>query len=168
MLKDFGCHYVIIGHSERRQFFGETNQEVAKKFVIAVENGLTPILCVGETQSQRELGETHQVIVDQLLPILSQPESLLSDLVIAYEPVWAIGTGLTATPSEAQAVHEFIRKEVGKVNKSLAEKLRIIYGGSVKQSNAQALFAMPDIDGGLIGGAALNAKEFVEIVKSCN
>jgi triosephosphate isomerase (TIM) len=170
MLKEFGCSYVIVGHSERRHLMGETNDQVAEKFLLAANNGLSPILCVGETREQRESDQTFDTIMQQLLPILKQPDGIrfLSQGVIAYEPVWAIGTGLTATPDQTQEVHKFIRQEVEKFDKTLAEKLRILYGGSVKQNNAAALFAMPDIDGGLIGGASLNPKEFLEIAKLCN
>lgn len=170
MLKEFNCDYVIVGHSERRHILGETNDQVAEKFIFAEQYGLKPFLCVGETREQREAGETFNIISAQLKPILEKNEGIsgLENGIIAYEPVWAIGTGLTATPLQAQEVHQFIRKEVTKINKTLAEKLRILYGGSVKQNNAAALFSMPDIDGGLIGGASLNAKEFLEIAKLCN
>jgi triosephosphate isomerase (TIM) len=169
MLLEFGCQYVIVGHSERRTLMGEGNAQVAEKFFCASAAGLKPILCVGETQEQKEHKKTFDVIASMLTPIFNTDNlSFLHEAVIAYEPVWAIGTGLTATPLEAQDVHEFIRQEVRKVDKLLAEKLRILYGGSVKQHNASSLFAMPDIDGGLIGGASLNAKEFLEIARSCN
>jgi triosephosphate isomerase len=170
MLKEFGCDYVLLGHSERRHIMGETNQEVAAKFLIAGKNGLKPVFCVGETKEEKEHDETYEVIRAQLAPILRRPECVpfFEQAVIAYEPVWAIGTGLTATPEQAQAVHKFIRQELAKLNKNLAEKVRILYGGSVKLDNAAALFAMPDIDGGLIGGASLNAKEFLEIAKLCH
>jgi triosephosphate isomerase (TIM) len=169
MLKDFQCEYVIVGHSERRHM-GETIEQVAEKFSLAAECGLRPILCVGETQDQRQAGRTYSIIAEQLEPIIRNPGNLplLQNAVVAYEPVWAIGTGLTATPSQAQEVHAFIRKEIRKIDKTLAENLRILYGGSVKQNNARALFSMPDIDGGLVGGASLNSQEFLEIAKSCN
>jgi triosephosphate isomerase (TIM) len=168
MLKEFACDYVIVGHSERRQM-GETNENVAEKFYFAADSGIRPVLCVGETLEQRKANQTHAVIADQLSPILFDEErsQYLSEAVIAYEPVWAIGTGLTAVPHQAQDVHEFIREQVRNVNKFLAEKLCILYGGSVKPNNAAELFAMPDIDGGLIGGASLNANEFLEIAKLC-
>lgn len=170
MLREFGCEYVLVGHSERRHILGETNDEVAAKFVSSQTYGLKPILCVGETRQEREAGKTYEVISAQLFPILNHEPSIkfLESSVIAYEPVWAIGTGLTATPEEAQDIHQFIRKELAKYNKLLAEKVCILYGGSVKKNNAAALFAMPDIDGGLIGGASLNATEFLEIAKLCN
>lgn len=169
MLKEFGCSYVIVGHSERRQLMGETNTEVAEKFISAVNNDLRPVLCVGETKQDREQNLTFETIKSQLNPILERDDArqVLEDCVIAYEPVWAIGTGLTATPEQAQEVHYFIRQQIANLNKTLAENMRILYGGSVKQNNAAALFSMPDIDGGLIGGASLNAKEFLEIAKLC-
>lgn len=169
MLKDFGCQYVLIGHSERRHVFGEPNEQVADKFLLAGRSGLTPILCVGETEQEREQGATFEVISKQLRPILESKEgrAILQDAIIAYEPVWAIGTGKTASPEQAQEIHQFIRKEVEKIDKPLAEKVRILYGGSVKKNNAGDLFAMPDIDGGLIGGASLNANEFLEIARLC-
>ena len=162
--------YVLIGHSERRQIFGETNQQVAEKFIAALQHGLKPILCIGESKEEREAGETFNCLTDQLAFLFESQisEERLHDAVIAYEPIWAIGTGLTATPWQAQEVHEHIRQLLMKLNKSLAEKVRILYGGSVKQSNAADLFKMPDIDGGLIGGASLNVNEFLEIVKLCS
>lgn len=170
MLKEFGCSYVIVGHSERRHIMGETNEQVAQKFVLAGKNGIKPILCVGETQKEREDGKTLDIINQQLSPILNDQDAkqILNEAIIAYEPVWAIGTGLTATPAQAQEVHQYIRQVLSNINKNLAENVRIIYGGSVKQNNARALFSMPDIDGGLIGGASLNAKEFLEIAKLCH
>lgn len=170
MLKEFDCSYVIVGHSERRHIIGETNEQVAAKFVLAGKHDLKPILCLGETREQRLAKQTFEVINEQLTSVLNEVGAMetLQDGIIAYEPVWAIGTGQTATPEQAQEVHEYIRKEVAKTDKSLAEKLRILYGGSVKPNNASALFSMPDIDGGLIGGASLNAKEFLEIAKLCN
>lgn len=168
MLRELGCSYVLVGHSERRQLLGETDQEIAEKFILAAKNGIKPVLCVGETQQEREQALTFEVIARQLSAVLNQTDAdSLREAVIAYEPVWAIGTGLTATPEQAQEVHEFIRKQVGNLNKNLAQQMRIIYGGSVKQNNATALFSMPDIDGGLVGGASLNAKEFLEIAKVC-
>lgn len=169
MLLDFGCRYVIVGHSERRQFYGETNDIVAAKFLQAANAGLRPVLCVGETLQQRETDQTELVIQQQLMAILEKnPEpKLLSQAVIAYEPVWAIGTGKTATPEQAQQVHAFIRQLVDKYDKNIAERLRIIYGGSIKADNARAILKMPDIDGGLIGGASLNAQEFIEIAIAC-
>lgn len=169
MLKDFGCRYVIVGHSERRTLFGENNTIVAEKYLAAQRAGITPILCVGETLEQREAGTTEQVIEDQLTAVvrLAGIESL-GKAVVAYEPVWAIGTGKTASPQQAQDVHSFIRTGIAKENASIARKLAILYGGSVKANNAPELFAMPDIDGGLIGGASLIASEFIAICRALN
>jgi triosephosphate isomerase len=155
MLAECGCRYVIVGHSERRQLFGETDAQVAAKFAAARAAGLVPILCVGETLEEREAGRTEEVVARQLDAVLSR--SGFSQAVLAYEPVWAIGTGRNATPQQAQAVHAFLRSRVG-------DSL-ILYGGSVKAANAAALFAMPDVDGGLIGGASLVAEEFLGIVR---
>lgn len=168
MLKEYGCDYVILGHSERRTLFKETDDQILAKFLFAIEQGITPILCVGETLAQRENEQTFEVIAQQLDLVLQHAPSTLASAIVAYEPVWAIGTGLTATPEQAQKVHQFIRQQAEKRDKTLAEQLRILYGGSVKRSNANDLFAMPDIDGGLIGGASLNAQEFLGIVKLCN
>lgn len=162
MLLDFGCRYVLVGHSERRTLYGETNEIVAKKWLTAYQASLLPVLCVGETQTQREKGETTRIIAEQLAAILNL-RHLTKDAIIAYEPVWAIGTGLTATPEQAQEVHAMIRAEIAKHDVSLAEKIRIIYGGSVKAANAKQLFAMPDIDGALVGAASLDAAEFIAI-----
>lgn len=163
MLLEFGCHYGLIGHSERRSLYHETDAVIMKKFVLAKQSGLVPILCVGETLAERKANETYNVVSRQLNAILAQSVELLSGAVLAYEPVWAIGTGLTATPEQAQEVHLYLRQQVAKYNSTIADKLRILYGGSVKAANAQALFAMPDIDGGLIGGASLDANEFLQI-----
>lgn len=169
MLKEFGCQYVIIGHSERRALFGEADDISAKKFVAAQRSGLTPIFCVGESLAEREANQTETVIERQLQALLDIIDvQALAQSVIAYEPVWAIGTGKTASPEQAQAVHAHIRQMIAKLNKSVAEQLQILYGGSVKGSNATELFAMPDIDGGLIGGAALNADEFLTICRAGN
>ena len=167
MLADFGCSYVLVGHSERRVIFGESDQLVALKFATAQKAGLTPILCVGETLAERESGVTEQVIARQLDAVIGNSGvAALARTVIAYEPVWAIGTGKTATPDEAQAVHAFIRARVAVQDARVAAGLVIQYGGSVKASNAQTLFSMPDIDGGLIGGAALIAEEFAAICRA--
>ena len=162
MLVDVGCQYVLIGHSERRQLMGETNDIVARKFVKAVEAGLKPVLCVGETQEEHLAHRTEQIVLAQLESVLNlrAVAEYLPQMVIAYEPVWAIGTGLTATPLEAQKVHEMLREALREKNKALAEQVPIVYGGSVKASNAKHLFEMPDIDGALIGGASLNGEEF--------
>ncbi|PSJ16769.1 triose-phosphate isomerase [Nitrosomonas supralitoralis] len=167
MLSDFQCKYVIVGHSERRMLFGEDNDVVAEKYVAAQRAGITPILCVGETLEQREAKITEQVIEQQLMSVINVAgiESL-SKAVIAYEPVWAIGTGKTASPEQAQEVHAFIRAGVAKQNLGVANQLIILYGGSVKANNAPQLFAMPDIDGGLIGGASLIASEFITICRA--
>jgi triosephosphate isomerase len=157
MLKEFGCRYVIVGHSERRQLYGERDEQVAAKFGAAARAGLTPILCVGETLEERERGRTEEVVARQLDAVVKGSD--FDGAVLAYEPVWAIGTGRNATPEQAQAVHAFLRKR-------LSAETRILYGGSVKAQNARALFAMPDVDGGLIGGASLAADEFIEIVRS--
>lgn len=169
MLNDFECDFVIVGHSERRILFGEDNHTVAEKYISAQQAGLTPILCVGETLEHREAGTTEQIIGEQLKAVINVAgiESL-SKSVIAYEPVWAIGTGKTASPQQAQDVHAFIRKGIGAQNISVAKELTILYGGSVKASNAVELFAMPDIDGGLIGGASLVANEFAAICRALN
>lgn len=160
MLAEFGCRYVIVGHSERRHIFGETDAAVAAKFAAAMASGMTPILCVGETLPERDSGHTEQVVGRQLQMVLDLNEKKsFENAVVAYEPVWAIGTGRTATPEQAQAVHAFLRARV------LAET-RILYGGSVKPENAAAMFAMPDVDGGLIGGASLVAGDFIAIARA--
>jgi triosephosphate isomerase len=164
MLVDFGCRYVIIGHSERRALYGEDNRVVALKFKAAQSAGLIPILCVGETLDQREAGITEQVVAEQLDAVVGLTgASALAKSVLAYEPVWAIGTGKTATPQQAQDVHAFIRGRVAAIDSAVSGELQVLYGGSVKASNAAELFDMPDIDGGLIGGASLVADEFVAI-----
>jgi triosephosphate isomerase len=167
MLLDFACRYVIVGHSERRALYGESDQTVAAKFVAAQKAGLTPILCVGETLEEREAGVTEQVVARQLDAVLALVGvSGLGKAVLAYEPVWAIGTGKTATTEQAQAVHAFIRGKIAALDAGIASGLVIQYGGSVKASNAGQLFAMPDIDGGLIGGASLVAEEFAAICRA--
>lgn len=170
MLSDFHCRYVIVGHSERRHLYGENNQKIAAKFTAALKVGLNPILCVGETQEEREQGKTLKIVEEQLAAVLSLQDNLQSFVtsVIAYEPIWAIGTGHTATPDQAQAVHKAIREQLASQNKTLAGKIRIIYGGSMTPDNAAALCSMTDIDGGLIGGASLDAKKFIEIGQLCN
>ena len=169
MLKDFGCKYVILGHSERRTLYGETDDFTARKFIAAREAGLVPILCVGELLEEREQGITEQVVARQLDAIIDlEGAGALGAAVVAYEPVWAIGTGKTATPDQAQEVHAFIRGMVAKEDAEVAAGLRILYGGSVKGSNAAELFQMTVIDGGLIGGASLDATEFLAIGQACN
>jgi len=167
MLADFECRYVIVGHSERRGIFGETDEVVALKFAAALKGFLTPILCVGETLSERESGVTEAVVARQLDAVAQRcGVAALGKSVIAYEPVWAIGTGRTATPQQAQAVHAFIRGRIAGADRQLAEGLQLLYGGSVKAANAAELFAMPDVDGGLIGGASLSADEFSAICRA--
>ncbi len=167
MLNDFECKYVIVGHSERRALYGESDAIVAEKYAAAQTAGLVPILCVGETLEEREAGITEQVVGRQLDAVLNKSGVIsFANAVIAYEPVWAIGTGKTATPEQAQAVHAFIRAKIRALDAEVAEHLVIQYGGSVKASNAAELFAQPDIDGGLIGGASLNAEEFLAICRA--
>lgn len=167
MLMDFGCSHVIVGHSERRALYGENDAAVAAKFAAALAAGLTPILCVGETLEEREAGVTETVIGRQLDAVLAVSGiEGMGRAVVAYEPVWAIGTGKTASPEQAQAVHAFIRAKLAVLDKSVAAALVIQYGGSVKAANAAELFAQPDIDGGLIGGASLVADEFIAICRA--
>ena len=167
MLMDFGCRYVIVGHSERRALYGEDSGTVALKFKAAQEAGLIPILCVGETLDQREADITEQVVAEQLDAVIELVGvNALVKSVLAYEPVWAIGTGKTATPGQAQDVHAFIRDRIAAHSLEVATGLKILYGGSVKANNAEELFAMADIDGGLIGGASLVADEFVTICRA--
>ncbi len=169
MLVDAGCKYVIVGHSERRAIYGESDQQVADKFKVAQESGLTPILCVGETLEERESGETESVVARQVQAVIDVVGiNKLDNAVIAYEPVWAIGTGKTATPEMAQEVHKFIRGKLAALNGDIADKLRILYGGSMNAGNAESLIAMTDIDGGLIGGASLQAESFLAICMAAN
>lgn len=170
MLKDMGCRYVIVGHSERRALYGESDAVVAKKFFSASTAGLQAILCVGELLEERERGDTERVIARQLDAVLNEKDAAaaLARAVVAYEPVWAIGTGRTATPAQAQEVHAFIRARIAACDRVLAEKIRIVYGGSVKAGNAAELFAMEDIDGGLIGGASLDAAQFLTICRAAS
>lgn len=164
MLVDFGCKYVIVGHSERRSLYGESDELVAEKFAKVQSAGLIPILCVGELLEEREAGNTEAVVKRQLDAVLNlQGVASLGKSVIAYEPVWAIGTGKTATPQQAQDVHAFIRGQISALDAEVANKVQILYGGSVKGSNAKELFTMSDIDGGLIGGASLKAEDFLAI-----
>ncbi|MFM2321886.1 MAG: triosephosphate isomerase [Pseudomonadota bacterium] len=165
MLLEFGCRYVLLGHSERRTLYGETDQEIAKKFKLAANLGLTPILCVGETLAQRQAEQTQSILQVQLERIFDLGSDVLKKAIMAYEPVWAIGTGLSAQPEQAQEVHQFLRQQVKLLDADLAQKLPILYGGSVKADNAKPLFEMPDIDGGLIGGASLDAVEFLDIYR---
>jgi len=164
MLKDVGCKYVIVGHSERRAIYKEDDALVARKFLAAQAQGLIPILCVGETLEERERGQTMQVVSRQLTAVLDLAGvAALRTAVIAYEPVWAIGTGKNATPEQAQEVHAHIRNAIAARDAKIAAGVRILYGGSVKAANARELFAMPDVDGGLVGGASLKADEFLKI-----
>jgi len=165
MLKDVGCDYVIVGHSERRLLYRENDQLVARKFAAARAAGLVPILCVGEQLAEREAGRTHEVVARQLDVVLELcGAGALEEGVVAYEPVWAIGTGRNASPEQAQAVHAFIRARIAARDARIAAATRILYGGSVKAGNAAELFTMPDVDGGLIGGASLKADEFLTIL----
>ncbi|HOB96004.1 MAG TPA: triose-phosphate isomerase [Aquabacterium sp.] len=165
MLQEFGCRYVIVGHSERRQYHGETDQLVADKAKAALARGITPIVCVGETLAQREAGETEAVVKRQLSAVIHTLAHCAGEIVVAYEPVWAIGTGKVATPEQAQAVHALLRAQL-KAATPHADAMPLLYGGSMKPDNAVALLAQPDIDGGLIGGAALKAADFVAICRA--
>jgi len=165
MLAEFGCRYVIVGHSERRQYHGETDQLVADKAKAALAKGITPIVCVGETLAQREAGETEAVVKRQLSAVIHALAHCAGEMVVAYEPVWAIGTGKVATPEQAQAVHALLRAQL-KAATPHADAMQILYGGSMKPDNAVSLLAQPDIDGGLIGGAALKAADFVAICRA--
>lgn len=167
MLKDIGCRYVIVGHSERRSLYGEDNETVATKFQAAQKHGLTPVLCVGESLEEREREVTEEIVGGQLSAVIAAAGvGALNDAVIAYEPVWAIGTGLTATPDQAQAVHAYIRGMIRGEDDTISDSIRILYGGSVKSSNAEDLFSMPDVDGGLVGGASLEAAGFADICRA--
>lgn len=167
MLRDFGCELVIVGHSERRTYHAESDQLVGEKARQALKFGLTPIVCVGETLAEREAGETSKIVCRQLDAVLAVIEmEKLPGIVVAYEPVWAIGTGKTATPDMAQEVHAVLRKCMKEKSSQAAEQVRILYGGSMKPDNAASLLAMPDIDGGLIGGASLKAADFLTIIRA--
>lgn len=174
MLTDLGCTYVLLGHSERRSLFHETNLTASARFEAAIKASLTPILCVGETKAERDAGLTEVIVASQMdavMATLDEKEFALAmklDMVFAYEPVWAIGSGTTASPEHAQTMHHFIRNRIAKRNVEAAEKVRIIYGGSLKAKNAEDMFAMQDIDGGLVGGASLLVDEFVSICKVAN
>ena len=164
MLKDVGCRYVIIGHSERRRLYHEDDALIARKFGAALAAGLTPVLCVGETLAEREAHKTEAVVARQLDAVLvMHGAASMSRAIVAYEPIWAIGTGRTASPEQAQAVHAFVRGRIGAQDANIAGQLRVLYGGSVKAANAAELFSMPDVDGGLVGGASLSADEFLQI-----
>lgn len=163
MLYEIGARWTLVGHSERRSYHGETSELVARKARAVVSAGLTAVVCVGETRAEREAGSTESVLRAQLAPVRALGSDLLSRCVLAYEPVWAIGTGLTARPQQAQDAHAFIRSEIASVDANMANSLVILYGGSVKPDNAAALFAQTDVDGGLIGGASLVAADFLGI-----
>jgi triosephosphate isomerase len=165
MLREFGVRYVIVGHSERRQYHGETDAAVAAKTQRALAAGLTPIVCVGETLAEREGGRTEEVVKRQLAAVIHANGHCISEIVVAYEPVWAIGTGKTATPEQAQDVHAVLRAQL-KAASDRADRIRILYGGSMNPANAKQLLAQPDIDGGLIGGASLKAADFLSILGS--
>ena len=167
MIKDFGARHVIVGHSERRSLYRETSSLVAEKVKAALDNDLTPLLCVGESLEQREAGETETVVAEQINAVIELVGiGAFRNIIIAYEPVWAIGTGKTASPEQAQAVHLFIRSLLGESNESIAQGTPILYGGSMNAGNANELISCADIDGGLIGGAALKAEDFLQICKA--
>jgi triosephosphate isomerase len=167
MLADIGARYTLVGHSERRQYHAESSELVARKFQAAQAAGLTPILCVGESLDEREAGRTEELIAEQLRPVLELAGvAAFATAVVAYEPVWAIGTGRTASPEQAQAVHAFIRSQVAARDAKIADSLPLLYGGSVKPDNAASLFAQADVDGGLIGGASLAAADFLAIARA--
>jgi len=165
MLREFGCRYAIVGHSERRAYHGESDQVVADKAKAALSKGVTPIVCVGETLAQREAGETEAVVKRQLSAVIHALGHCVGEMVVAYEPVWAIGTGKVATPEQAQAVHALLRAQL-RAAAPQADNMKILYGGSMKPDNASTLLAQPDIDGGLIGGAALKAADFLAIARA--
>ena len=167
MLKDSGCSYALVGHSERRTCYGDTNQSVAARFCQAQKEGVIPVLCIGETLDEREQDKTFAVIDEQLDAVIEAAGiDALANSVIAYEPVWAIGTGKTASDEQAQEVHKYIRQRIAEKSQDVADKIQILYGGSMKPANAKGLLAMPDIDGGLIGGASLDADSFLSIYRS--
>jgi triosephosphate isomerase len=169
MLKDFGCKYVIVGHSERRTIYGETDSDVTQRFMAAQANGFIPILCVGELLEEREAGTTNEVVARQLDAVINEAGiAAIGNSVIAYEPVWAIGTGKVATPEQAQEVHAMIRGKLAGLDADVADKVQILYGGSMKPDNAGELIGMSDIDGGLIGGASLKAADFLGICTAAN
>ncbi|MCE3274109.1 MAG: Triose-phosphate isomerase (Triosephosphate isomerase)-like protein [Ramlibacter sp.] len=167
MLREFGVRYAIVGHSERRQYHGESDALVADKAKAALANGITPIVCVGETLAEREAGQTADVVKRQLASVIHVNGHCISEIVVAYEPVWAIGTGKTATPEQAQEVHALLRKQLGAAT-AQAERVHILYGGSMNAANAASLLAQPDIDGGLIGGASLKAPDFLQIIAAAS
>lgn len=167
MLRDFGVRYCIVGHSERRQYHGETDEVVALKAKQALAQGITPIVCVGETLAQREAGQTEAVVKRQLAAVIHENGHCISEIVVAYEPIWAIGTGQTATPEQAQQVHAVLRAQI-RAATAHAQRVSILYGGSMNAANAADLLAQPDVDGGLIGGAALKAPDFLSMLKTAS
>jgi triosephosphate isomerase (TIM) len=166
MLKEFGARYAIVGHSERRRYHGETDQAVSLKAKAALAHGITPIVCVGETLEEREAGQTEAVVKRQLAAVIHDNGHCISEIVVAYEPVWAIGTGKTASPQQAQQVHAVLRAQLKAASESAATRVKILYGGSMNAANAAELLAQPDINGGLIGGASLKSTDFLKIVAS--
>lgn len=168
MLQDYNCRYVLVGHSERRTLFVESEKFIAEKFHHVKEHGMIPVLCVGETLAERENGLTKDVLARQLQAVVGNNPDAFQHAVVAYEPVWAIGTGVTAAPEQVQDVHMTLRTLISELGETHGTRVTILYGGSVNEKNAQALFAMPDVDGGLIGGASLNAQQFLEIVSCIN
>ncbi len=167
MIKDFGCKYAIVGHSERRTLYGESDEIVAEKYTVVKKAGVTPIFCIGETLEEREQGITEEVCARQIDAVFTaEGDDAFAGSVIAYEPVWAIGTGKTASPEEAQAVHAFIRQHLAKRNSDVADKVQILYGGSMNPANAKELMGQSDIDGGLIGGASLKAEDFLAVCQA--
>lgn len=167
MLREFGVRYAIVGHSERRQYHGETDAVVAEKAKTALAHGVTPIVCVGETLAQREAGQTEEVVKRQMAAVIHVNGHCISEIVVAYEPVWAIGTGQTATPEQAAQVHALLRKQLLAAS-AQADRVHILYGGSMNAANAASLLAQPDIDGGLIGGASLKAPDFLQIIAAAS
>ncbi|MFV9992476.1 MAG: triose-phosphate isomerase [Coxiella endosymbiont of Dermacentor nuttalli] len=170
MLRDFSCHYVIVGHSERRKLHGETDESVARKVKKALEHGIRPILCVGETKTQYAADKTLKIVQEQLAVILSMHDNQMSldNIIIAYEPIWAIGTGKSAAPIQIEKIHSAIREQLWQYDATLAKNTQILYGGSVKPENAKALFEMENIDGALVGGASLEVEQFLKIGEQCN
>jgi triosephosphate isomerase (TIM) len=168
MLKDFGVRYVIVGHSERRAYHGESSQTVALKTKAALAAGITPIVCVGETLAEREAGHTESVVKRQMAAVIHDNGHCISEIVVAYEPVWAIGTGKTATPEQAQQVHAVLRAQLSAASSAAKQRVRILYGGSMNASNAKDLLSQPDIDGGLVGGASLKAADFLQIIAAAH
>jgi len=166
MLREFGCRYAIVGHSERRQYHAESDEVVAAKAQRALAAGITPIVCVGETLAERDAGQTEAVVKRQLAAVIHTVGHCSSEMVVAYEPVWAIGTGRTATPEQAQAVHHVLRAQVAAATANADKRVHILYGGSMNAANAASLLAMPDIDGGLIGGASLKVPDFLQIIRA--